>query len=66
MGQEQAAMNEHLVLNSMRKTDAHNTGAEQAYTAAEQRQYEADRAAERRKCGLDTGARGWRYVYQTH
>ena len=66
MGQEQTAMNEHLIFNSMRKTDARNTGAEQAYVAAEQRQHAADRAAERGKCGLDTGARGWRYVYQTH
>ena len=59
-------MNERLNFNASRKNDARNTGAEQNYATAEQHHHTADGATERRKCALDTGARGWRYVYQTH
>lgn len=59
-------MSETLNFNTMRQTEARNTVAEQGHHANEQRREGAVRTAECRKCGLDTGARGWRYAYQTH
>jgi hypothetical protein len=59
-------MNERLFVNSPRKSDARNAGAEQNYATTEQQQHAAACANEPRKCALDTGARGWRYVYHTH
>ena len=59
-------MNEHLIADSQRKSDARNAGAEQGYTTSQPYQHTAHCGVERRNCGLDTGARGWRYVYQTH
>ena len=59
-------MNERLIFNSPRENDARNAGAEQRYAATAQHQHTAACAAEPRKCALDTGARGWRYVYHTH
>ena len=60
-------MNEHLDSNSTRNIDV-RSGSEQAYAAGEARERGSAQAgaAQTRKCGLDTGARGWRYVYQTH
>lgn len=66
IGQEQNVMTEPLLFNAMRKTDARNAASEQGYNLTEQCQHAAERTSEHRKCGLDTGARGWRYVYQTH
>ncbi len=59
-------MNERLISNPSRNNDARKATAEQGYASAEQHQHSADCAAAPRKCALDTGARGWRYVYQTH
>lgn len=59
-------MNERVNFNSPRKTATPNAGAEQRYASAEQHQHTAQCAEQQRKCGLDTGARGWRYAYQTH
>jgi hypothetical protein len=59
-------MNERLIINSSRQTTARNANAEQSCATAEQHEHTAQCAAQQRKCGLDTGARGWRYVYQTH
>ena len=58
-------MNEQLNSNSTRPSDLRNS--EQVY-AGEQRERATPQPAvgQARKCGLDTGARGWRYVYQTH
>ncbi len=68
MGQEQYAMNEHIHSNSTRNIDARGSSSEQIYAAGEARERGIAQAgvAQARKCGLDTGSRGWRYVYQTH
>lgn len=60
-------MNEHLHLNSTRNIDVRSS-SEQVYAAGEARERGIAQAgaAPTRKCALDTGARGWRYVYQTH
>ena len=60
-------MNEHLQSNSTRNIDVRSS-REQVYAAGDARERGIAQAgaAPTRKCGLDTGARGWRYVYQTH
>ena len=61
-------MNEHLNSKSTRNTDARSNSSEHLYAAGEQRERGngARGSIQVRKCGLDTGSRGWRYVYQTH
>ena len=62
-------MNEHLNSNSSRNSDTHNNNnGEQHCAAHPQRELSATQSKEKStcKCGLDTGSRGWRYVYQTH
>ena len=61
-------MNEHLNSNSTRQTESRSNSSEALYAGAEQRERgnNAMSASQARKCGLDTGSRGWRYVYQTH
>lgn len=60
-------MNEHLNSNATRPSDARSTSGEQVYAGTEQRERSTDAlTSQARKCGLDTGSRGWRYVYQTH
>ena len=66
-GQERYAMNEYLNSNSSRQSEVRSTNHDHAY-AADQHNRDTTplTAGQARKCGLDTGARGWRYVYQTH
>lgn len=61
-------MNEHLNSTSLRHTEIRSNGSEQVYAADAQRQRGSVQqgSAQGCKCGLDTGTRGWRYVYQTH
>ena len=60
-------MNEHLDSNSTRTIDVRSS-SEQVYVAGDARERGIAQAGatQTRKCALDTGARGWRYVYQTH
>ncbi len=61
-------MNEHLNSNSIGNTDARDNRSEQLYAAGAQREPGSVQAGtiETRRRALDTGSRGWRYVYQTH
>ena len=66
-------MNEHLNSISLRHTEARSNSSEQVYAADAQRQRGSVQqgsaqqgSAQACQCGLDTGTRGWRYVYQTH
>jgi len=61
-------MNEHLDSNSTRTSDARNNSGEPIHGTGAQRERGAAEADKHAcpKCGLDTGSRGWRYVYQTH
>ncbi len=61
-------MTEHLNSNSPRHNEMRSGNNEQHYAAEPQRARASVQqgSAQTCKCGLDTGTRGWRYLYQTH
>lgn len=60
-------MTEHHTANSPRLAEVRRNN-EQVYAADAQHERAAAQqgSVQTCKCGLDTGTRGWRYVYQTH
>lgn len=59
-------MNEQLNSTSTRQPEIRNNNGEQSYAGETRERSRSQHADPARQCGLDTGARGWRYVYQTH
>ena len=60
-------MNEHLIASTNGNTHARGTEAdERGIERRNESVPAAQGCSQQRKCGLDTGARGWRYAYQTH
>ena len=60
-------MNEYLIASTNRNLHARGASADERRIDRLNESVHAEAGcSQQRKCGLDTGARGWRYAYQTH